>query len=87
MALAVRSVLKLTPAWKTRATREPSDGPVGRLIREMLTGQHTIPDQTISQGTFGLLFAADRLDITDGPVTGWIVAHPLKALAHRTPHG
>lgn len=47
---------------KAHATREPSDGPVGRLIREMLTGHHAIPDQKLSQSTFGLLFAADRLD-------------------------
>jgi dTMP kinase len=43
-------------------TREPSDGPIGRLIRELLTGQHAIPGQAINQSTFGLLFAADRLD-------------------------
>jgi dTMP kinase len=95
-------------------TREPSDGPIGRLIREMLTGHHAIADQRIDersesgggdptgsaggaeasgprgidersesgggdptgsaggagasgprgidQSTFGLLFAADRLD-------------------------
>lgn len=43
-------------------TREPSDGPIGRLLREMLTGGHAIEGQKISQGTFGLLFAADRLD-------------------------
>jgi dTMP kinase len=43
-------------------TREPSDGPIGRLIREMLTGRHTLPDRAIAQSTFGLLFAADRLD-------------------------
>lgn len=43
-------------------TREPSDGPIGRLIREMLTGHHAIADQRIAQSTFGLLFAADRLD-------------------------
>ena len=47
---------------KAHATREPSDGPVGRLIREMLTGGHAIPGQALSQSTFGLLFAADRLD-------------------------
>ena len=47
---------------KAHATREPSDGPVGRLIREMLTGGHAIADEKLSQGTFGLLFAADRLD-------------------------
>jgi dTMP kinase len=47
---------------KAHATREPSDGPVGRLIREMLVGDHAIPGQKIAQSTFGLLFAADRLD-------------------------
>ena len=47
---------------KAYATREPSDGPVGRLIREMLTGDHAITGEKLSQGTFGLLFAADRLD-------------------------
>jgi dTMP kinase len=48
----------------TRAhlTREPSDGPIGQLIRQMLTGGHAIPGQAIAQSTFGLLFAADRLD-------------------------
>ncbi len=43
-------------------TREPSDGPVGKLIREMLVGQHAIAGQPLSQTTFSLLFAADRLD-------------------------
>lgn len=47
---------------KAHLTREPSDGPIGKLIREMLTGGHAIAGQSISQGTFGLLFAADRLD-------------------------
>jgi dTMP kinase len=48
--------------WKVHLTREPSDGPIGRLIRELLTGRHAIPDQALRQSTFGLLFAADRLD-------------------------
>ncbi|HVV87310.1 MAG TPA: dTMP kinase [Kofleriaceae bacterium] len=44
-------------------TREPSDGPIGRLIRELLTGGHALPDGgAIDQATFSLLFAADRLD-------------------------
>jgi dTMP kinase len=47
---------------EAHATREPSDGPVGTLIREMLTGSHAIPGEKLSQSTFGLLFAADRLD-------------------------
>lgn len=47
---------------RAHGTREPSDGPIGRLIREMLVGGHAIEGQSISQSTFGLLFAADRLD-------------------------
>ncbi len=47
---------------QAHSTREPSDGPIGKLIREMLTGNHAIPGQSLSQSTFGLLFAADRLD-------------------------
>ena len=47
---------------QAHGTREPSDGPVGRLIREMLVGEHAIAGEKLSQGTFGLLFAADRLD-------------------------
>lgn len=47
---------------RCHVTREPSDGPIGRLIREMLTGGHAIADQAIDQATFGLLFAADRVD-------------------------
>ena len=60
---AKRLVEHLT-AKGTRAhlTREPSDGPIGKLLRQMLTGNHAIPGQTINQSTFGLLFAADRLD-------------------------
>lgn len=47
---------------KAHLTREPSDGPIGQLIRQMLTGHHAIENQAIAQSTFGLLFAADRLD-------------------------
>jgi len=39
-------------------TREPSDGPVGRLLRECLAGKHAPVDAT----TMALLFAADRAD-------------------------
>lgn len=39
-------------------TREPSTGPVGRLLRELLGGQH----QPIDTNTLALLFAADRAD-------------------------
>lgn len=43
-------------------TREPSDGPIGKLLRAMLTGGHAIDGAAIDQRTFGLLFAADRMD-------------------------
>jgi dTMP kinase len=46
----------------THLTREPSDGPIGRLLREMLIGRHALTTGAIRQSTFGLLFAADRLD-------------------------
>ncbi len=48
---------------KAMATREPSAGPVGRLLREILLGQHRIPHDAPMEGrTMALLFAADRLD-------------------------
>ncbi|HPH69391.1 MAG TPA: dTMP kinase [Kofleriaceae bacterium] len=44
-------------------TRQPSDGPVGKLLRQMLTGNHMMPDGSKPhQDMFGLLFAADRMD-------------------------
>jgi dTMP kinase len=52
----------VTAGVAAQLTREPSDGPIGLLIREMLTGGHAIAGEKLSQGTFGLLFAADRLD-------------------------
>jgi len=47
---------------KAHLTREPSDGPVGRLLRALLAGEHEIPGAALDQATFGLLFAADRMD-------------------------
>src|SRR5690349_21595737 len=43
---------------QAHATREPSTGPVGRMIREVLAGQHAPFDRH----ALALLFAADRLD-------------------------
>ena len=45
------------------ATREPSQGPVGRLLRQALQGGLGIPSgEPIDGGTMALLFAADRRD-------------------------
>ena len=45
------------------STREPSGGPIGRLLREVLLGQHRMPGGVSVDGrTMALLFAADRID-------------------------
>jgi dTMP kinase len=45
------------------ATREPSTGPIGRLLREALLGRLGMPDGTRLDGrSMALLFAADRID-------------------------
>ncbi len=46
-------------------TREPSDGPVGTLLRQFLTGRIQGDESTIAA-----LFAADRLDHLNNPVNG-----------------
>ena len=46
-------------------TREPSDGPVGTLLRQFLTGRIAGDEATIAA-----LFAADRLDHLNNPVNG-----------------
>lgn len=45
-------------------TREPSDGPLGMFLRQVLTGRIVLPDtpSTPRWAELGLLFAADRLD-------------------------
>jgi len=53
-------------------TREPSDGPVGMLIRQILTGRVVVPgisgNRPSSWSTMALLFAADRLDHLESTV-------------------
>ncbi len=45
-------------------TREPSDGPIGTLIRQALQGRVGLPGRArpLTEETLALLFAADRLD-------------------------
>ncbi|MEZ4394803.1 MAG: dTMP kinase [Polyangiales bacterium] len=48
-----------------RTTREPSDGPIGVLIRQVLTGRLVLPgerSEPLGWETMAALFAADRLD-------------------------
>jgi dTMP kinase len=48
---------------RVHTTREPSAGPIGRLLREILLGGHRRPDGAGVDGlAMALLFAADRRD-------------------------
>jgi dTMP kinase len=54
------------------ATREPSDGPIGTMIRQVLQGRIVVPGvsgpRAPSWATMALLFAADRVDHLDAEV-------------------
>lgn len=56
----------------SHGTREPSDGPIGVLIRQMLTGRVVVPTATGPKGpdwtTMALLFAADRADHVESEI-------------------
>ncbi|MEO8801705.1 MAG: dTMP kinase [Polyangiaceae bacterium] len=52
-----------------RATREPSDGPVGTLIRQVLSGRVVVPGgRAPGWTTMALLFAADRVDHVEAEI-------------------
>ncbi|MFW6067462.1 MAG: dTMP kinase [Myxococcota bacterium] len=55
-----------------RATCEPSDGPFGMMLRQILTGRVVVPGMSgarpPSWTTMALLFAADRLDHLEAEV-------------------
>ena len=53
-------------------TREPSDGPIGVMIRQMLAGRIVVPGMGGARAprweTMALLFAADRVDHLDAEI-------------------
>jgi dTMP kinase len=52
-----------------RATREPSDGPIGTMIRQMLTGRIVVPGgRAPAWASMALLFAADRMDHVESEI-------------------
>ena len=54
---------------QARGTREPSDGPVGTLIRQVLAGRVVVPGgRAPGWGTMALLFAADRVDHVEAEI-------------------
>jgi dTMP kinase len=56
-----------------RTTREPSDGPIGTLVRQVLTGRMVVPGgRAPNWATMALLFAADRMDHVESEIEPWI---------------
>jgi dTMP kinase len=54
---------------QVRTTREPSDGPVGAIIRQILTGRVVgAGGRAPGWATMALLFAADRVDHVDAEI-------------------
>ena len=52
-----------------RSTREPSDGPIGSMIRQVLTGRIVAPEgRAPGWTTMALLFAADRMDHVESDI-------------------
>jgi dTMP kinase len=52
-----------------RSTREPSDGPVGTVVRQVLTGRIVVPGgRAPGWATMALLFAADRMDHVESEI-------------------
>ena len=56
-----------------RTTREPSDGPIGTLVRQVLTGRIVVPGgRAPDWTTMALLFAADRLDHVESEIAPFV---------------
>jgi dTMP kinase len=54
------------------ATREPSDGPVGALAREVLAGRVGRSGRSPGWATMALLFAADRMDHVESDIEPYL---------------
>ena len=58
-----------------RSTREPSDGPIGSLVRQVLTGRIVAPEgRAPGWATMALLFAADRMDHVESEIEPFLAA-------------
>src|ERR1700722_13946599 len=56
-----------------RTTREPSDGPIGTLVRHILTGRVVVPGGLApGWATMALLFAADRMDHVESEIEPFV---------------
>jgi dTMP kinase len=60
---------------RVHPTHEPSDGPVGTLIRQVLTGRVVVPGgRAPGWITMALLFAADRMDHVESEIEPFLAA-------------
>jgi dTMP kinase len=58
-----------------RETCEPSDGPVGTLVRQVLTGRIVAPGgRAPGWATMALLFAADRMDHVESEIEPFVAS-------------
>ena len=56
-----------------RTTREPSDGPMGNVVRQVLTGRIIVPGgRAPGWATMALLFAADRMDHVESEIEPFV---------------
>lgn len=57
-----------------KITREPSDGPIGSLVRQVLTGRIVSPGgRAPGWATMALLFAADRMDHVESEIEPFLM--------------
>jgi dTMP kinase len=65
--------LRAGGAHAVRTTREPSDGPVGSMLRQVLSGRLRLPDGLApGWATMALLFAADRMDHVESEIEPFV---------------
>jgi len=58
-----------------RTTREPSDGPIGTMVRQVLTGRIVNPGgRAPGWATMALLFAADRMDHVEAEIEPFVAS-------------
>lgn len=67
--------LRKAGGMQVRSTREPSDGPIGSLVRQVLTGRIVAPEgRAPGWATMALLFAADRMDHVESEIEPFLAS-------------
>lgn len=67
--------LRLDGRLPVRTTREPSDGPIGAMVRQILGGRLVAPEgRAPGWTTMALLFAADRMDHVESEIEPFLAA-------------